>query len=358
MTPTRKIIFQVMQAYYRLLDSKGQEDAAEANLKNAQTVQQAAEARLQTRKAERCAYFLLDTADDFIDGQEWQSTLPLAGGNERPRKTHSWHSIIMKAWLTSIVLQQRVLLTSILVLLLIAADGCRPEITKFNVAIPGTPPAPEGSQNTQGTTHVCAGSSLQLSWAAMGHVSLSATEGPRYQPPACLAESSVPSQGTRNLTTTPSGGIGTCTDTVMFRITASHDFWRPFGPCPGHGCPNADREIVVSSALDVPVGNRTGDCASGSYEVGDHIPSTNWDNSYEVNAVTLEGSPVANALKVSPGRTFTVIHDGRQAVFQTTSGSSDVFRGAKITGDWTLRLSGCEAPPPALTITVKVSCTK
>jgi len=43
----RKIIFQVMQAYYRLLDSKGQEDAAEANLKNAQTVQQAAEARLQ-----------------------------------------------------------------------------------------------------------------------------------------------------------------------------------------------------------------------------------------------------------------------------------------------------------------------
>jgi outer membrane protein len=36
-----------MQAYYRLLDSKGQQDAAEANLKNAQTVQQAAEARLQ-----------------------------------------------------------------------------------------------------------------------------------------------------------------------------------------------------------------------------------------------------------------------------------------------------------------------
>jgi outer membrane protein TolC len=43
----RKIIFQVMQAYYRLLDTIGQQDAAEANLKNAQTVQQAAEARLQ-----------------------------------------------------------------------------------------------------------------------------------------------------------------------------------------------------------------------------------------------------------------------------------------------------------------------
>jgi outer membrane protein len=42
----RKVIFQVMDAYYRVLNSKGQEDAAEANLKNAQTVQQAAEARL------------------------------------------------------------------------------------------------------------------------------------------------------------------------------------------------------------------------------------------------------------------------------------------------------------------------
>jgi outer membrane protein TolC len=42
----RKIIFQVMTAYYRVLNSKGQEDAQEANLKNAQTVQDAAEARL------------------------------------------------------------------------------------------------------------------------------------------------------------------------------------------------------------------------------------------------------------------------------------------------------------------------
>jgi outer membrane protein len=43
----RKIIFQVMEAYYRLLNRKGQEIAAEANLKNAQTVQEAAEARLK-----------------------------------------------------------------------------------------------------------------------------------------------------------------------------------------------------------------------------------------------------------------------------------------------------------------------
>jgi len=43
----RRVIFQVMQAYYHLLDTTGQLDAAEANLKNAQTVEQAAEDRLQ-----------------------------------------------------------------------------------------------------------------------------------------------------------------------------------------------------------------------------------------------------------------------------------------------------------------------
>ena len=43
----RKVIFEVMEAYYRVLNSQGQETAQEANLKNAQTVQDAAEARLQ-----------------------------------------------------------------------------------------------------------------------------------------------------------------------------------------------------------------------------------------------------------------------------------------------------------------------
>ncbi len=43
----RKVIFQVMQSYYRLLDTQGLEDAAEANLKNAETVRDAAEARLK-----------------------------------------------------------------------------------------------------------------------------------------------------------------------------------------------------------------------------------------------------------------------------------------------------------------------
>jgi outer membrane protein len=43
----RKVIFQVMQAYYRVLNARGLRDAAEANLKNAETVQHAAEARLE-----------------------------------------------------------------------------------------------------------------------------------------------------------------------------------------------------------------------------------------------------------------------------------------------------------------------
>jgi outer membrane protein len=43
----RKIIFQVEQAYYQLLNTIGQEDAARASLANAQAVQQSAEERLK-----------------------------------------------------------------------------------------------------------------------------------------------------------------------------------------------------------------------------------------------------------------------------------------------------------------------
>ena len=43
----RTIIFQVQQAYYQLLNSLGQEDAARASLSNAQAVQQSAEERLK-----------------------------------------------------------------------------------------------------------------------------------------------------------------------------------------------------------------------------------------------------------------------------------------------------------------------
>ena len=51
----RKIIFQVMDAYYRLLDTKGQQEAAEANLKNAQTV------RRRPKRAYKMAWRLCPT---------------------------------------------------------------------------------------------------------------------------------------------------------------------------------------------------------------------------------------------------------------------------------------------------------
>jgi len=43
----RKVIYQVEQSYYQLLNASGQEDAARANLSNARAVQQAAEERLK-----------------------------------------------------------------------------------------------------------------------------------------------------------------------------------------------------------------------------------------------------------------------------------------------------------------------
>jgi outer membrane protein len=43
----RKLIFQVASAYYRLLNAKGQRDAAEISLKNAQTVEADADSRLR-----------------------------------------------------------------------------------------------------------------------------------------------------------------------------------------------------------------------------------------------------------------------------------------------------------------------
>lgn len=49
----RAVIYQVQQAYYRLLSSMGQEEAAQASLSNAQSVQQAAEERLKNGLATR-----------------------------------------------------------------------------------------------------------------------------------------------------------------------------------------------------------------------------------------------------------------------------------------------------------------
>src|SRR6266568_2632739 len=78
-------------------------------------------------------------------------------------------------------------------------SGCTPKIIKFYVTIPTTSPPPPGTEIAahQGTIHVCPGTSVELSWEVKGHGSLSATSGPRYQPPACFSMPSIPSKGTR-----------------------------------------------------------------------------------------------------------------------------------------------------------------
>src|SRR5260370_34979201 len=57
----RKVIYQVEQAYYRLLNSMGQQDAARASLSNAQALQQAAEDRL--------AHGLATTLPDVLEAR-------------------------------------------------------------------------------------------------------------------------------------------------------------------------------------------------------------------------------------------------------------------------------------------------
>ncbi len=74
----RKVIYQVMAAYYRVLNTKGQEDAAEANLKNAQTVQQAAEARLAVAREAELVRQLEHFRSAWQDGHEHAVALTTA----------------------------------------------------------------------------------------------------------------------------------------------------------------------------------------------------------------------------------------------------------------------------------------
>jgi hypothetical protein len=72
-----------MQAYYRLLDSKGRQDAAEANLKNAQTVQQAAEAGFRTdwRPCPTCSEVRSAAAQADYDLQATMGATEIADGD-------------------------------------------------------------------------------------------------------------------------------------------------------------------------------------------------------------------------------------------------------------------------------------
>jgi hypothetical protein len=250
-----------------------------------------------------------------------------------------------------------------LLAIIITVTGCTPKVVKFNVTIPANSPSPTEAEVAahQGTTHVCPGTSVELSWEVKGRGSLSATPGLRYQPPACFSVPRVPSSVPR----VPSKGkrvAMACADDTIFRVTASHSFWRRSGSCPGPGCDNADHQVSAATAQEVSIGGRVGDCPNGACEVANTRPDIDWDNRFLVSRVSLAGSSVVPVFQQTPGRTLTVSHGAKVAKFSADTLTSDVFKGEKVSGTWILRLSGCASgcapPPPALVIMAHAECSK
>lgn len=250
----------------------------------------------------------------------------------------------------------RLLVLSAAAAFVMAATACTPQIKKFNVTIPANPPElASQSVALQGTTHVCPGTSIKLDWAVKGHALFSATTGQRYEPPACFSDPSVRSSGTRQIANTGTQIAGTCGDTAVFRLSATHTFRRRLGYCPGPGCPNADHEVTMSTRSE-SIGGRVGECRNDVLEVVNTKAGADWDDHYRVGIMSVSESLV-RVLNV-PGRTLIILHGGKQATFNSDVVTSDVFRGETITGTWNLRLSGCALAPPALVIKADVECTK
>lgn len=202
---------------------------------------------------------------------------------------------------------------------------------------------------------MCPGTPIKLDWAVKGHASFSATAGQRYEPPVCFSDPTAHSSGTRQIANTATQIAETCSDTAIFRLSATHTFWRRFGYCPGPGCPNADHEVTMSTTSE-NIGGRVGECQNDVLEVVNTKASTDWDDRYRVGTVSVSES-LARALNL-PGHTLTISHYGKQATFSSTVVTSDVFRGENITGTWKLRLNGCASAPPALVIKAEVGCSQ
>jgi len=71
----RQVIFQVSDAYYRLLNASGQEDGASASLANAQAVQRAAEERLHNGRIS-CSSWLRSVPPMPVPGKPAQRCIP------------------------------------------------------------------------------------------------------------------------------------------------------------------------------------------------------------------------------------------------------------------------------------------
>lgn len=239
------------------------------------------------------------------------------------------------------------------VLLVLTSVGCTPKVNQFHVTIPSnTMGSPSDIADHQGSTHVCPGTEVQLSWGVSGKATLSVTKGQIYQPPACFT-SRIPAKGTKVVVTTPEIASA-CSDTAVLRLTASHNLWHRSGYCPGPGCPSADHEIVVRSETEESIGGKTNQCRGDAYEVTNFKAEVNWDDHYRIESVSVPPR-IAAYLKAS-GRHLTVFHNDKQAVFTDEAISSEVFRGERFAGEWKLRLSGCGSAPPALIVTARLQC--
>jgi hypothetical protein len=241
----------------------------------------------------------------------------------------------------------------ILGMLVLFLASCTPKVVRFDVKIPGNAPA-AGAAAAQGTTHVCPDTSVTLSWEVRGRASLSVAPGPRFEPPLCLAGSSVPSSGERTLVP--------CASDAILRVTASHSFWRWGGTCPGHGCDNADHEVLTASEVTESVGGQTDKCPVGQCELTIMKPPVDWDQRFTVGVVSIAGTSTATLLQQTPSRTLNVSHDGKTAKFTATNLASDALQGERFSGIWILRLSdcvsGCAPLPPVLEVHTTAKCSR
>ena len=241
------------------------------------------------------------------------------------------------------------------VFLFLTNAGCTPKLKVFHVTIPSNTPASlSETASHQGSTHVCPGTEVQISWDVSGKASLSATEGELYQTPTCF-NSRLPAKGTKVLVTKP-GIASSCGNTAVLRLSAGHDLWHRSGYCPGTGCPGADHEIVVRSEAAESVGGKTNQCIDGGYELTNLKAEVDWDDHYRIVSVSVP--PRIEAYLKSAGRHLAVSHDGKRAEFTGDTISSDAFEGEKFAGEWKLKLSGCGSPPPALVVTARLQCSK
>lgn len=239
---------------------------------------------------------------------------------------------------------------------LLLVFACSPQLRTFHVTIPANPPSADADiAQKQGTTHICSGTKIQLAWQVKGKASLSTASGQIYQEPLCATARHVPAEGHELVGSNPQIA-SSCGNEAIFRLTASKDFWHWSGSCPGTGCPSADHEVVLEPQPGQPLGGKPEACAGTAFEVTTLRPAIDWDDHVRIGAVSVTGS-TKQALTNST-RMLTVSHEGKTASFSAGALTSHAFRGEKMSGTWTLRLSTCDSPPAVLAVVAETKCSQ